>query len=95
MRLILDSAVDTLKRHPHARIYVKGFSDSRGDPEVNQRLSQERAASVAAYLQSRGVPLSRLVVLGMGSTHPIANNATAAGRAKNRRVELEPVMEEP
>jgi OOP family OmpA-OmpF porin len=92
---ILDLAVDTLRHHPNARIYVKGYSDSHGRPEVNQRLSQERAASVAAYLQSRGVPLSQLSVLGMGTTHPIATNATAAGRAKNRRVELEPMVEEP
>ncbi|HEY2106985.1 MAG TPA: OmpA family protein [Candidatus Binataceae bacterium] len=92
---ILDLAVDTLRRHPHARIYVKGYSDSHGPPEINQKLSQERAASVAAYLESRGVPLSRLSVLGMGATHPIATNATAAGRAKNRRVELEPIVEEP
>ena len=94
-RRILDLAVDTLKRHPHARIYVKGYSDSHGRPEVNQKLSQERAASVAAYLESRGVALSQLSVLGMGTTHPIATNNTAAGRAKNRRVELEPMAEEP
>jgi outer membrane protein OmpA-like peptidoglycan-associated protein len=92
---ILDLAVDTLKRHPDARIFVKGYSDSRGRPEVNQRLSQERAATVAAYLESKGVPLSQLSVLGMGATHPIATNATATGRAKNRRVELEPVIEQP
>jgi len=92
---ILDSAVYTLKRHPSLRIYVKGYSDSRGRPTINQKLSQERAATVAAYLLRQGVPLDRLVVLGMGSTHPIANNATAAGRAKNRRVELEPLMYPP
>jgi OOP family OmpA-OmpF porin len=56
-------------------------------------LSQERAATVAAYLQSKGVPLSQLVVIGMGGTHFVATNDTAKGRARNRRVELEPVME--
>jgi outer membrane protein OmpA-like peptidoglycan-associated protein len=92
---ILDTAVDVLRRHPNVRIYVKGYSDSRGDPDRNQFLSQERAANVAAYLQSQGVPLRQLVVLGMGTSHPIASNDTAAGRAKNRRVELEPAPEEP
>lgn len=92
-QVILEDAVQTLKAHPDVRIYVKGFSDSRGNPDKNQKLSQERAAAVAAYLESRGIPLSQFTVLGMGSTHPIANNATAAGRAKNRRVELEPIEE--
>jgi outer membrane protein OmpA-like peptidoglycan-associated protein len=93
--LILDLSVDTLKHHPKTRIYVKGYSDSRGKPEHNQFLSQERAANVAAYLQSQGVPLSQLIVVAMGSTDPIASNATAKGRAKNRRVELEPVPDQP
>jgi OOP family OmpA-OmpF porin len=91
--VILEGAVQTLKTRPGVRVYVKGFSDSRGNPETNQKLSQERAAAVAAYLESRGIPLSQFSVLGMGSTHPIATNATAAGRAKNRRVELEPIEE--
>jgi len=91
--LVLDEAARTLKAHPNVRIYVKGYSDARGNPQRNQKLSQERAATVAAYLMSKGVPLSQLIVLGMGSTHPIASNATAAGRALNRRVELEPVIE--
>lgn len=91
--LILDDAVRTLKAHPEVRIYVKGYSDSRGSVELNQKLSQERAANVAAYLVSNGVALNQLIVMGMGATHPVATNATAAGRARNRRVELEPVME--
>jgi outer membrane protein OmpA-like peptidoglycan-associated protein len=91
--LILDDAVRTLKAHPNVRICVKGYSDLRGSARLNQRLSQERAASVAAYLVNNGVPLSQLVVLGMGSSHPVARNDTAAGRALNRRVELEPVVE--
>jgi OOP family OmpA-OmpF porin len=91
----LDAAVDTLKQHPNLRIYVKGYSDSRGSAQLNQKLSQERAASVAAYLASKGIPLSQMIVVGMGSTHPLASNATAAGRALNRRVEFEPVLDEP
>ena len=91
----LDAAVEILKGHPGLRVYVKGYSDSRGSAQLNQKLSQERAATVAAYLASRGIPLEQLVVLGMGSTHPLASNATAAGRALNRRVEIEPITEEP
>jgi OOP family OmpA-OmpF porin len=91
--LILDDAVRTLKKRPDIRVYVKGYSDSHGSPRLNQKLSQERAASVAAYLVSNGVPLSQLIVLGMGSSHPVASNDTAAGRALNRRVELEPVIQ--
>ncbi len=91
--LILDDAVRTLKAHPDVRIYVKGYSDSHGNARFNEKLSQERAASVAAYLVSNGVPLNQLIVLGMGSSHPVASNHTAAGRALNRRVELEPVIE--
>ena len=90
---ILDQAVETLKAHPNARIYVKGYCDAAGSPEKNVRLSQERAATVAAYLQSKGVPLSQLIVVGMGGTHFVATNDTEKGRARNRRVELEPVME--
>jgi outer membrane protein OmpA-like peptidoglycan-associated protein len=91
----LKDAVYVLKEHPKLRIYVKGYTDSRGKARLNQRLSQERAATVAAYLISQGVPLRQLVVLGMGSTHPLAPNSTASGRAINRRVELEPVIEQP
>ncbi len=90
----LQNAVYVLKEHPKLRIYVKGYTDSRGKARLNQKLSQERAATVAAYLISNGVPLKQLIVLGMGSTHPLAPNSTASGRAINRRVELEPVIEQ-
>jgi len=92
---ILDEAATTLKAHPGARIYVKGYCDAAGDPERNQKLSQERAATVAAYLESKGVALDQLIVMGMGSSHFVAKNDTEEGRARNRRVELEPVMGEP
>ena len=88
---ILDEAVVTLKAHPEATIYVKGYCDAGGNADKNMKLSQERAATVAAYLQSRGVALSQLSVMGMGASHFVATNNTAEGRARNRRVELEPV----
>ncbi len=94
-KAILDQAAATLKAHPGARIYVKGYTDAAGSAEGNQKLSQERAATVAAYLESRGVALDQLIVMGMGASHFVAKNDTEQGRARNRRVELEPVMGEP
>ncbi|GEM_PF-6600789 len=91
----LDDAVAALKEHPRLRIYVKGYTDSRGSRRLNERLSQDRAATVAAYLISQGVALDQLIVVGMGATHPLAPNTTEAGRAINRRVELEPLVETP
>jgi len=94
-KAILDEAAATLKAHPGARIYVKGYCDAAGSAEGNQKLSQERAATVAAYLESKGVALDQLIVMGMGASHFMAKNDTEEGRARNRRVELEPVMGEP
>ena len=59
-----------------------------GNDAINEPLSRNRALAVADYLQSRGVNGSRLITAGYGSRHPIASNATAEGRAQNRRVEI-------
>jgi len=71
-------------------IQVEGFSDSSGAAETNQRLSAERADAVVVYLtHAHGVPLGRMPnPKGMGASRPAASNATAAGRAQNRRVEV-------
>ncbi len=69
-------------------VEVAGHTDSTGSPAYNQALSERRAKSVAAYLISRGVRPERLIIVGDGEKHPIASNATAAGRQQNRRVEL-------
>jgi outer membrane protein OmpA-like peptidoglycan-associated protein len=67
---------------------VEGFTDSHGDASFNQDLSQRRAESVREYLVRRGIASTRVTARGLGFTQPIADNATAEGRAYNRRVEI-------
>ncbi len=67
---------------------IDGHTDNVGSDALNQTLSENRAASVKAYLASKGVDESRLLSTGYGEKQPVADNKTAAGRAKNRRVEL-------
>lgn len=67
---------------------IDGHTDSQGKPEKNQVLSDNRAASVKAYLASKGVEESRMTSTGHGQDMPVADNKTAAGRTKNRRVEM-------
>ena len=71
-----------------ARFEIGGYTDNRGSATANRRLSQARAQSVMAYLVSKGVPASAMSAVGYGPDHPAASNATAAGRAQNRRVEI-------
>ena len=77
-----------LKQFPNTDVTVIGFTDNTGSEQVNQKLSLERAQSVMNYLISQGIPADRLKAIGQGWNNPIASNATAAGRAQNRRVEL-------
>lgn len=71
-----------------ADITVEGHTDSTGSTAVNEKLSKERAQAVAEYLKSQGVPSSKITTRGLASEYPVADNGTAAGRAKNRRVEV-------
>ncbi|QBF28115.1 OmpA family protein [Pseudomonas tructae] len=74
---------------PSARLSVTGHTDSKGSDAYNQKLSQDRARSVTDYLIESGVPRSSFVsVQGAGETQPVADNATADGRAQNRRTEI-------
>ena len=72
-----------------ARILIAGHSDGSGVAELNRQLSEERAQVVADYLVAQGAASEQLEVLGMGSAEPIADDATRAGRAINRRIEFE------
>jgi OOP family OmpA-OmpF porin len=72
-------------------IVATGHTDSIGSVAYNQRLSMRRAAAVKAYLVSKGIPKDRIYTEGKGKSQPVATNKTAAGRAKNRRVEIEVV----
>jgi OOP family OmpA-OmpF porin len=87
-RPILDEAVTTLKRYPQLRVEVAGHTDDRGSDAYNLDLSQRRAQAVLDYFVQMGIDAARLVPKGYGETAPVADNATDAGRAKNRRVEL-------
>lgn len=84
----LDKIANTLNEYPASKITVAGHTDSVGSAQANLDLSSRRAAAVADYLAQRGVQRSRITTEGRGETEPIADNATEAGRAQNRRVEM-------
>lgn len=84
----LDSVVASLEAWPEVRIEVQGHTDKIGSARKNQELSQRRAASVRRYLTSKGINEKRITAVGYGEEDPIADNNTASGRAKNRRVAL-------
>ena len=77
-----------LKQFPDTDVTVVGFTDNTGSEQLNQTLSEQRAQSVVNYLESQGIPASRLKAVGMGESDPIARNSTVEGRAQNRRVEM-------
>jgi len=87
---ILDEAAEILGKHPDVTVDVNGYCDIIGGVAYNQRLSERRANAVAGYLEGKGIPANRLVTHGYGKTRFVASNATAEGRAQNRRVELGP-----
>jgi OOP family OmpA-OmpF porin len=87
----LDDLVAKLKGTALEVIIAIGHTDSIGSKEYNQKLSVRRAEAVKAYLVSKGIEPNRVYTEGKGLTQPIADNRTAAGRAKNRRVEIEVV----
>jgi OOP family OmpA-OmpF porin len=85
----LDELVQKLKGFDLESITAIGHTDSKGSASFNEKLSVRRAAAVKAYLVSKGVDAQRIHTEGKGASQPVADNKTAAGRAKNRRVELE------
>jgi outer membrane protein OmpA-like peptidoglycan-associated protein len=85
---VLDRVALSLKEWPDVRVEIQGHTDSRGDAQLNQRLSQARAETVRLYLIQHGVAPDRLTAIGYGEERPIETNNTADGRQKNRRVEL-------
>lgn len=85
---VLDSVAKVINEFDKTRVQVTGYTDNTGTAAINNKLSAERANSVAAYLKLRGVTAGRVFASGLGSSNPIATNATAAGREQNRRVEI-------
>ena len=84
----LDHVAFTLKDWSQVRVEIGGYTDASGDESHNLELSQARAEAVRDFLISQGVDASRLEAKGYGEADPIADNKSARGRAKNRRVEL-------
>ena len=84
----LDDAAQVFVDQPKTAIVTQGHTDSSGSESYNQTLSERRAQSVANYLIGRGIEADRIVAVGYGESHPIDDNASAEGRARNRRVDL-------
>ena len=84
----VQSTAKSLAALPNARVSIEGHSDSTGNAATDQRAAEQRAEAVRAALFAGGVASARLTSAGFGATRPIAENTTAEGRAKNRRVEI-------
>jgi outer membrane protein OmpA-like peptidoglycan-associated protein len=85
---VLNSVALVVNKYEKTYIDIVGHTDNVGSAEMNQRLSEARASSVARYLESQKVLSQRIVTSGMGMNKPIASNSTPEGRAQNRRVEI-------
>jgi len=86
---ILDEMVSALNKVSGKKIRIIGHTDSSGDTNKNLMLSQQRAEAVKAYLIAKNLPAHLLSTEGSGSSKPVADNATAEGRKRNRRIEFE------
>lgn len=84
----LDKLVPVFQSYSETDIVIYGYTDNTGTVEHNQTLSEERAASVKAYLASKGLNVARFTTTGMGVAEPVASNDTPEGRTQNRRVEF-------
>jgi outer membrane protein OmpA-like peptidoglycan-associated protein len=82
---------EVLKEYPNSAVYVVGYTSSEGGDALNMDLSKRRAEVVANQLIVAGVAPSRVTPVGLGSSDPIADNSTEAGRVRNRRVEIKVV----
>jgi OmpA-OmpF porin, OOP family len=89
---VLDKLADAMKTNPNYKWSVEGYTDSKGKDVMNLKLSEKRAQSVVNYLVSKGVDKNIFTVKGFGKANPVADNKTAEGRAKNRRVEIKVVQ---
>lgn len=85
---VLDSVAKVINEFDQTKVQITGYTDNTGTAAINNKLSAERANAVATYLRLRGVANARIYASGLGSSNPIASNATAAGREQNRRVEI-------
>ena len=84
----LDKLAETLLAFPEARIQVRAHTDNKGPADINMNLSERRAEAVVEYMQTKGIAELQLEAIGMGESQPMDSNDTAAGRKRNRRVEI-------
>jgi len=77
-----------VQSQPGLRLEIEGHTDSLGPDEFNQKLSEQRSLAVRDYLAQQGIPTAHVTARGLGENQPVASNSTAAGRQRNRRVEL-------
>jgi outer membrane protein OmpA-like peptidoglycan-associated protein len=84
----LRNVAEILKAYPSVKVKFGGYTDNVGDPAANLRLSQDRAGNVVAELVGMGIASDRLSAEGYGEQHPVADNSTEEGRARNRRISL-------
>ncbi|MDR5898900.1 OmpA family protein [Halomonas vilamensis] len=87
-RSALNEVANVLTQYQDTRVNIAGHTDSTGDANYNQRLSERRAQAVGGYLNQSGVSSTRLNMMGFGEDRPIASNETEQGRTQNRRVEI-------
>ena len=85
---VLDRTVEFMKDHPEVTVEIGGHTDSDGDDAANMDLSQSRADSVRAYLESQGIAGERVTARGYGETRPVMENDTDENKSKNRRIEF-------
>lgn len=85
---LLATVVEIVQRCPNLNLIVEGHTDSSGGADLNQRLSENRAASVAAYLTQEGVARDRLTTVGYGEARPVAPNDTVRNKSRNRRIQF-------
>ncbi len=85
---VLDSVALVVKEYNKTTIVVAGYTDSTGSASYNQKLSEDRASSVADFIVNKKINPARIEVVGFGEQNPIATNKTAQGRSLNRRVEI-------
>ncbi|WP_166647946.1 OmpA family protein [Hymenobacter sp. UV11] len=88
----LSQMAQIMNDYPDYSLSIAGHTDSKGSDDYNLRLSYERAASARKYLLDKGIPADRIEARGYGETKPVGSNATAAGRALNRRVDFDPYL---
>ncbi|SPD74082.1 conserved exported hypothetical protein [uncultured Desulfobacterium sp.] len=89
----LNEGVEYLKSKPTMKVEIQGHTDNIGSQKYNQKLSEKRAMEVMDYLVSKGIEKERLCAKGFGFSDPVASNDTEEGRAKNRRVQFNPISD--